>query len=166
MTSYPVLSETRSYESDVLIRPSTQEDLRAIITLLVDDPLGKTRERLDDPLPQSYVDAFRAMAEQDGNVYFVAERQGEVIGCVQLTLIAGISRGGMLRANVEGVRIASAARGLGLGKIMMRDVIDRSRDAGCGLVQLTTDARREEAHQFYAALGFEKSHVGMKLSLD
>lgn len=48
---------------------------------------------------------------------------------------------------------------------MMRDAIDRSREAGCGLVQLTTDARREDAQQFYAALGFKPSHIGMKLDL-
>jgi hypothetical protein len=32
-------------------------------------------------------------------------------------------------------------------------------------VQLTTDKRRTDAHRFYAALGFEASHEGMKLVL-
>lgn len=161
-----ILAETRRYDNDVTIRPAGEADLRAIIALLVDDPLGKTRERLEDPLPRSYVDAHRAMAAQGGNVYLVAERAGDVIGCLQVTLIAGISREGMTRANIEGVRIASSARGLGLGKTMMRDAIDRSREAGCGLVQLTTDTRREDAQKFYRALGFTASHVGMKLSLN
>lgn len=160
-----ILAETRHYDHDVTIRPAGDDDLRAIVALLIDDPLGKTRERLEDPLPQSYVAAHRAMAAQGGNVYLVAERAGAVIGCLQVTFIAGISREGMTRANIEGVRIASAARGLGLGRIMMRDAIDRSREAGCGLVQLTTDARREDAQKFYAALGFTASHVGMKLDL-
>jgi ribosomal protein S18 acetylase RimI-like enzyme len=160
-----ILAESRRYENDVTMRPAGEDDLRAIIALLIDDPLGKTRERLEDPLPRSYVDAYRTMAAQGGNVYLVAERAGTVIGCVQVTFIAGISREGMTRANIEGVRIASTARGLGLGKIMMRDAIDRARAAGCGLVQLTTDARRTDAQKFYTALGFHASHVGMKLDL-
>ena len=160
-----LLAETRHYENDVIIRPAGEDDLRAIIALLVDDPLGKTRERLEDPLPQSYLVAHRAMAAQAGNVYLVAERAGSVIDCLQVTFIPGISREGMTRANIEGVRVASAARGLGLGKTMMRDAIDRSREAGCGLVQLTTDARREDAQRFYRTLGFTASHIGMKLNL-
>lgn len=166
MNAEQILAETRRYGDDISIRPAVEDDLKAIITLLVDDPLGKTRERLEDPVPQEYVDAHRAMAAQGGNVYLVAERGGRVIGCVQVTFIAGISRGGMTRANIEGVRIASAARGLGLGKIMMRDAVDRARDAGCGLVQLTTDTRREDARRFYERLGFTASHIGMKLNLD
>lgn len=165
MTADVILAETRRYGDGIAIRPAREEDLTAIITLLVDDPLGKTRERLEDPVPSDYVDAHRAMVAQGGNVYLVAERDGSVVGCVQVTLIAGISRSGMTRANIEGVRIASSARGLGLGRIMMGDAIDRARDAGCGLVQLTTDARREGARRFYEGLGFTASHIGMKLDL-
>lgn len=166
MTGNDILAQNRHYGDGVTVRPAAKDDVRAIIELLVDDPLGKTRERLEDPLPESYLRAFDAMAAQGGNAYLVAERDGTVIGCQQLTFIAGLSREGMTRANVEGVRIAAAARGLGLGRILMRDAIDRARDAGCGLVQLTTDARREDARRFYESLGFVPSHVGMKLALD
>jgi GNAT superfamily N-acetyltransferase len=48
---------------------------------------------------------------------------------------------------------------------MMRHAIDRARAAGCGLVQLTTDRSRTDAHRFYERLGFVPSHVGMKLDL-
>ena len=165
MSADAILNETRHYGNGIAIRPAAEADLPAIIALLVDDPLGKTRERLEDPVPRSYVAAFEAMTAQGGNVYLVAERAGTVIGCVQVTFIPGISREGMTRANIEGVRIASSVRGIGLGKTMIKDAIDRSREAGCGLVQLTTDARREDAQQFYAALGFKPSHIGMKLDL-
>jgi hypothetical protein len=33
-------------------------------------------------------------------------------------------------------------------------------------VQLTTNAARTDAQRFYKSLGFEASHVGMKLKLD
>jgi len=43
--------------------------------------------------------------------------------------------------------------------------IDRSRERGCRLVQLTTDKRRAEAQLFYLSLGFVASHEGMKFDL-
>ncbi len=47
----------------------------------------------------------------------------------------------------------------------MRWVVDEARQRGCALVQLTTDKRREDAHRFYARLGFTASHEGLKLQL-
>ena len=40
-----------------------------------------------------------------------------------------------------------------------------AREQGCGLVELTTDKSREDAHRFYDRLGFEPSHIGYKLKL-
>jgi GNAT superfamily N-acetyltransferase len=44
--------------------------------------------------------------------------------------------------------------------------VERARVRGCGLVQLTTDKVRVDAHRFYAGLGFVASHEGMKLTLE
>ncbi|ATB42193.1 GCN5-related N-acetyltransferase [Cystobacter fuscus] len=41
----------------------------------------------------------------------------------------------------------------------------RARARGCGMMQLTTDKRRTDAHRFYTRLGFEASHEGMKRAL-
>ena len=43
--------------------------------------------------------------------------------------------------------------------------IQLARERGCGIVQLTTDAARANAHRFYERLGFVASHIGMKLDL-
>ena len=72
---------------------------------------------------------------------------------------------GMRRAHLEGVRVCGRHRGLGIGGRLMIDAVARARAAGCGLVQRTSDATRTDARRFYARLGFEATHVGMKLSL-
>ena len=95
----------------------------------------------------------------------MADQDGEVVGCLQITFIAGLSRIGMWRGQIEAVRIAAGQRGSGLGRAMMLWAIEQCRARGCGMVQLTTDKRRTDAHRFYARLGFEASHEGMKLSL-
>lgn len=60
----------------------------------------------------------------------------------------------------------STERGRGLGQALLSWAIDIARERGCGLVQLTTHAARDDARRFYESLGFTASHVGMKLDLD
>lgn len=148
------------------IRQARREDVPAIVALLADDPLGQTRETATGPLPPAYWQAFDDIAAQHGNFVFVAESGGAVAGCLQLTLIPGLSRRGMKRGLIESVRVSAACRGQGLGEQLIRHVIAVARNAGCGLVQLTSDVSRVDAHRFYERLGFVASHVGMKLALD
>ncbi|MDA0663223.1 MAG: GNAT family N-acetyltransferase [Proteobacteria bacterium] len=150
----------------IIIRVATRADIPGVVRMLADDPLGAQREQYADPLPKAYLDAFDAMQSQPGNDILVAELGGAVVGCLQLTLIPGLSRLGMTRAQIEGVRVDSQVRGRKIGELLMRDAIARSRAAGAALVQLTTDISRPDAHRFYEGLGFVRSHAGMKLSLD
>lgn len=148
----------------MLIRPARRDDVPAIVALLADDLLGRGRETVGNPLPAAYWQAFDDIAAQSGNSLLVAERDGPVIGCLQLTIIPGLSRGGMKRGQIEAVRIGASCRGLGVGEQLIRHAIDLARAEGCGLVQLTGKSR-DAAHRFYERLGFVASHVGMKLEL-
>jgi GNAT superfamily N-acetyltransferase len=82
-----------------------------------------------------------------------------------LSFIPGLSRLGLLRGQIESVRIASANRDRGIGRFMLEWAIDECRRRGCGLVQLTTDKARPEALKFYQSLGFQASHEGLKLAI-
>ena len=150
--------------SDVTFRIAMQEDLPDIVAMLADDVLGMGRERGDVMGP--YESAFSAIEAQFGNDVFVGEREGTIVATAQLTLIPNLSLSGTLRAQIEGVRVARSERGQGTGEAMFRWLIDHARGAGAGLVQLTTNKAREDAHRFYERLGFEASHDGFKLKLD
>jgi GNAT superfamily N-acetyltransferase len=145
-------------------RPARRADLEAIVALLADDPLGSGRE---DPAGgmAAYAAAFELIERDPMNDVIVADLDGAVAGCLQLTLIPGLARNAMTRAQIEGVRIATYERGRGLGRKMFEWAIAESRKRGAGLVQLTTDKSRPDAHRFYEGLGFVASHEGMKLSL-
>lgn len=149
----------------VEFRLAGEEDLYDVVTLLIEDNLGIGRETLTNPLPKAYIDAFEAMQSQNGNNLVVAALDDKIVGCYQFTIIHGISRSGMSRAQIEGVRVASSMRGQGLGHKMMKDAIDRAKRQGCGLVQLTSDKTRSDAQRFYSEFGFVDSHVGYKLDL-
>jgi GNAT superfamily N-acetyltransferase len=134
-----------------------------IVALLADDAIGAGRE---GPADDAYYVAFDLIAADPRNQVLVAEAAGRVVGTLQLTMIPGLSRHGMLRAQIEGVRVADGQRGRGLGRRMIEHAIDLAREQGCGLVQLTSDKRRPDAVRFYQSLGFTASHEGLKLSLD
>uniref|UniRef100_UPI0039BF33BD GNAT family N-acetyltransferase n=1 Tax=Lentzea alba TaxID=2714351 RepID=UPI0039BF33BD len=144
------------------IRRAVAADIDPIVAMLADDPLGATRERPGDP---AYLKAFEVIDADPHQYLAVAESDGEVVGTLQLTFTSGLSRLGMTRATVEAVRVRSDQRGNRLGEQLIRWAVDEARARGCGLVQLTTDASRVDAHRFYERLGFTASHVGMKLSL-
>lgn len=143
---------------------ATRADLPAIVRLIADDGLGRGREDLGEPLAQCYLEAFAAIARDPNNEIAVMKSGGAIVGCLQLTYIPGLSRRGAWRAQIESVRVASALRGQGLGRLLFEWAIARAKEKRCGLVQLTTDKSRAEAHRFYESLGFTASHEGMKLT--
>ena len=147
---------------DVIIRRARGEDVGEIVAMLADDPLGATRERPGDP---RYAEAFAELDTDRRQLLAVAERDGEVVGTLQVTFIPGLSRVGSTRALIEAVRVRADQRGGGLGQRMVEWAIQQAEHRGCVLVQLTTDASRVDAHRFYTRLGFQASHVGMKLVL-
>jgi GNAT superfamily N-acetyltransferase len=146
-------------------RRARGNDLGVIVGLLADDPIGRTRESSTAELDENYAEAFAAIEQDPNQLLSVAERDGRIVGVLQLSFIPGLTRSGMWRGQIEGVRVAAAERGGGTGRAMIEWAIAESRKRGCGLVQLTSDKRRAEAHAFYEALGFQATHEGYKLPL-
>jgi GNAT superfamily N-acetyltransferase len=151
--------------SEIIFRAARRANVPAIVALLADDVLGAGREAVAEEVDAAYWAAFEAIDGDPRNVLVVADRGGEVVGTMQLTFIPSLTRRGGERAEIEGVRVRADQRGAGLGRMMITWAVDQARERGCRLVQLTTDKRRAEAHRFYASLGFQASHEGMKLNL-
>jgi len=149
--------------NDLEIRPATIDDVPAIVAMLADDPLGATRET--DAGDSRYLQAFREIAADPQQKLVVAVREAVVVGTLQLTVIPGLSRTGSKRGLIEAVRVRTDQRGGGIGRQLFEWAIAEARRSGCVIVQLTTDRSRVDAHRFYESLGFEGSHLGMKLTL-
>ena len=155
-------------ENDVelIFRKAKEGDIPSIIKMLADDKLGSIRENYKVPLPKKYYDAFQNILQDKNQELIILENeQKDVIGTLQLTFIPYLTYQGGLRAQIEAVRIQKKFRGEGFGKKIFKWAINRSRDKGAHLVQLTTDKQRPDAIEFYKALGFKDSHKGMKLHL-
>lgn len=148
---------------DLTLRQAYAGDIDAIIALLADDSIGQTRETPGDP---KYAVAFAEMEADPNNEQWVIEGpDGRVLGCLHLTIIPGLSRRATKRAMIESVRVHDELRGHGVGRWFFEKAIERSRDLGATLVQLTSDKKRADAIRFYESLGFVASHEGLKLHL-
>ena len=145
------------------LRRAHREDVADIVELIAHDQLGVTREDPGDLA--AYLEAFAAIDADPAHTLLVAERDGRVVGTLQLSIIPGLARRGAMRGQLEAVRVEEGQRGQGVGEAMVRWAVQESRRRGCAVVQLTTDKSRTDAHRFYERLGFVASHEGMKLRL-
>jgi ribosomal protein S18 acetylase RimI-like enzyme len=150
-----------SAKPQIAIRAARAEDIGVIIAMLADDPLGGPRERIEDPLPQSYLAAFDRITHDPNIQLVVAEDEGAVVGCLQLCILPGLSSQGTSRGLIEDVRVASHCRSRGIGEQMVQWAVAEARTRGCKVVELLTHHTRVDAQRFYERLGFARSHVGM-----
>ncbi|KLJ05141.1 GNAT family N-acetyltransferase [Streptomyces sp. KE1] len=155
------------------LRPATPAELSAVIALLAgeDEVVGPARTEVGE----AHERAFAAITGDPRNELLVlvegeraespGEADGTVLGCLQATCIPGLGKGGAERALIAAVRVRADRRGGGRGRALMERAVERARDRGCALVQLTSDKRRADAHRFSTGLGFTPSHEGFRLAL-
>jgi len=156
---------TTTAAHSVIFRTARRADLPAIIAMLADDDISRTRSGHTTTVTDELVAAFEEISREPSSELLVGEHDGAIVASLQLTYIPGLSRGGMRRAQVESVRVRSDRRGHGIGERLMKVAMDRARQRGCAIMELTTDLRRGDAHRFYQRLGFETTHAGMKRAL-
>src|SRR5271169_1498233 len=118
----------------VLFRKATRADLRDILEMLNDGKVGNVLERIEDPLPSLYAEAFAAIDADPNQLLLVGEIDRRIVASLQLTFIPGIAHQGAWRAQVEAVRVARDLRGRKIGEAMMRHVIALARERGCALL--------------------------------
>jgi len=152
-------------EKEIIFRLTTRADLPSIVRMLADDELGSQREQVENPLPDVYYFAFEQINNDPNHELIVAELDGEVIGTLHLIFLPSVSFQGRLRAQIESVRVDKRFQSQGIGSEMMKWAMERAKQRGAHVVQLTTHKSRVDAHRFYERLGFKGSHLGMKMNL-
>jgi GNAT superfamily N-acetyltransferase len=89
-----------------------------------------------------------------GEIVLVAARAGEAIGVLTLHVTPVLHRPrpvGRLTLLVVGAEL----RGLGVGRALVAEGERLLAARGCGMVEVTSNQRRTEAHAFYQRLGYE-----------
>jgi GNAT superfamily N-acetyltransferase len=147
------------------VRRARAADVPALVGLIAADPVSAGRgDSLGDLAP--YAAAFAEIDADPAHLLVcLDDADGVTVGTLQLTVLPSLGRRGTRRAQLESVHVDERCRGRGIGALLVGWAVDESRRRGCGLVQLTSDASRADAHRFYERLGFTASHAGFKRDL-
>jgi GNAT superfamily N-acetyltransferase len=148
-----------------IVRTATEKDIPRIRELYRQLVFNPPHAGTPMPPPEEYRRVFNEMGKIPGYNLLVAEEKGKIIGTVVLVILPGMAHGVSQFAVVEYVVVDEGWRRRGIGKLLMDYVIAQSKEAGCYKIMLTSDKRREPAHEFYRSLGFEASAHGFRLYL-
>jgi GNAT superfamily N-acetyltransferase len=150
-----------SDRASINIRPAGAEDLPAILALYA-------QPEIDNGNVLSVNEAARLHARfsryPDYTLY-VAEAGGRVAGSFALLIMDNLGHLGAPSAIVEDVVVDPALHGRGIGQQMMRFAIEKCREKNCYKLMLSSNAKRERAHAFYEALGFERHGFSFRIEL-
>jgi ribosomal protein S18 acetylase RimI-like enzyme len=130
----------------IAVRRATPSDAGALVPLLGE--LGYPAE------PAAVAARLEALLGSPRDAVLVAEdRGGAVLG------VLALHWGTMLHqpapvARIGSLVVAEAARGRGVGSLLVREAAALARAEGCAVLELTTGKQRDAAHAFYAAQGF------------
>lgn len=129
------------------VRPATPADAEALAPLLGE--LGYPAE------PAAVEARLRALLGSARDAVLVAEdgAGGAVLGVLALHWGAMLHQPAPM-ARVGSLVVSEAARGRGIGALLLREAAALARAEGCAELELTTGMRRHAAHAFYAARGF------------
>lgn len=150
---------------NLVIREARLDDLPVLISIFAADTLGGHGDTTSDEAYDDYRDAFEAIKASASNTLYVAELDDIIVGTFQTTYIRTLTGRGGASLTIEAVQTHPDWRGRGIGARMIETAIDEARIEGCRLVQLMSNAKREDAHRFYERLGFRQTHLGFKMKL-
>lgn len=108
------------------------------------------------------VRAWTRIESDPDRTVLVAERRGQIIGTLDLIVVANLTHDAQPWAVVDNVVVDADCRRAGVGRALVEDAMDRAVRAGCYKVELLSHESRHGAHVFYRALGFENSAEGFR----
>jgi len=144
-----------------VIREATDDDLEAVVGLHAADSVGYG-DSWSDATEPAYRAAFAVIAASPDTRLYVALEDRHVVGSFILTFMPGLTGLGMRHAVLRSVQVVADCRSRGIGAEMVAEAERLAIAGGAGMIELTSNLRREAAHRFYRRLGYSQSHAGFK----
>lgn len=149
----------------LIIREALKADVVAIAALIRMGASHNPASREDAMREAAHLDyqqGFEAVSASPDTTLYVVEQSARIIGTYQLTILPGIAERGRLRAKIESVHVDPDMRGQGIGRRMIAHALAQAKSRGAGIMELSSNKIRTQAHRFYRELGFDQSHEGFK----
>lgn len=142
------------------IRQATLDDVKDILHIYA--------EALDNGKVLSVEKAQKIFLKQqqypDYQV-FVAVHERQIVGTFAILIMENMAHNGTPSSVIEDVGVLPTMQGKGIGKLMMKFALQYAKEKGCYKMSLSSNLRREKAHQFYESLGFQKHGFSFLMDL-
>ncbi|MEO7362872.1 MAG: GNAT family N-acetyltransferase [Gemmatimonadaceae bacterium] len=102
--------------------------------------------------------------EQGNSALVVGDEASPLLGFCQLHQTAVLHRPRPV-ARITALIVDESRRGTGIGRALVAAAEMRMLSSGCGLMEITSNVRRADAHAFYESLGYEKGSVRLAKDL-
>ncbi len=140
----------------IQIRPARDADLGAIRELV--------RQLGYEPSLTALTTSFaRLMTEPDHRI-LVASDDDVLLGVITLHW-APLLQYEAPAARIMTLVVDEAARGKGVGKVLVDRAAAIAAEMGCGILELTSGLQRKEANAFYHAIGLENASLRLDRTL-
>jgi len=120
--------------------------------------LARLIAQLGYPVTEAEVAARLAAMEREDRLVLVAQLGGAVVGCLSTSVMRVLHRPAPV-GRISMLVVDAAVRGRGIGAELVRAAELALIANGCGLVEVTSNLSRTEAHRFYDQLGYERTSV-------
>jgi GNAT superfamily N-acetyltransferase len=142
------------------LRPATSSDLPLLVDLYADMD-G------DSPLPVSVATEIFQQIDSllEYTIYLVFQQQEPVATFSLLFVPTMMHRGFHKYAILDAFTVRSSHRRQGIGSEIMRRALQMSAQAGCYKLELSSNIKRDRAHEFYQSLGFKQHGWSFHLQL-
>jgi GNAT superfamily N-acetyltransferase len=139
------------------IRDAELTDVPEIARLLVQ--LGHPTE------PASIVAKWEQWRATGDGALVAATAKGVLLGSVTMHTTIVLHRPKPI-GRITALVVDERARGLGIGRALVAEAERRLALAGCGLIEVTSNLRRTDAHAFYEHLGYDRTSYRFFKSLE
>jgi len=133
-------------EPKLSVREARPRDCEAIAPLIV---------ALGYDVTAAEVKLRLAALKEAGAPALVAER-GEIAGVLTTNVMQVLHRPRPV-GRITMLAVAEKLRGAGIGTALVAEAEKRLAATGCGLIEVTSNAKRLRAHAFYERLGYERT---------
>lgn len=93
------------------------------------------------------------VGQAEDHAVYVAVRDGRLVGWIHVCArpLVQVDHA----AEIEGLVVDEACRGRGIGRLLIRQIEQWTREKGCDTIYVRSNIIREGAHAFYQDLGYE-----------
>jgi GNAT superfamily N-acetyltransferase len=140
-------------KASLQIVDATREDVPALVRLY--ELSGLDAAGAHD-VSRAFESWDRMRVAVPGSRVLIARDGDRAIGTLTLFLLPLLTHGGAPECLVESVAVDPASQGVSVGRELIEAAMSIATEAGCYKLALSSNLKREGAHAFYDALGFER----------